>query len=582
VVSPRQQWQVLAAMIFIVSLIVALARPLMASAPLAAPVVPLPVDAALAEPGAVYAYRLVPDAYVLTVEELLDARLAAFSAAVDRTRAAQRARASVVNDPETPRFDVDGLRAVLDAQLERASQRADVAVHVRDLDTGEVLFDAFGDAKLIPASNQKIVTSAAVLDLLGADYTFATTVHLAGDALVLVGRGDPSLQVEDLRRLALEARARVDPGTIHRVLVDDTAFTNTSFAPGFEDDPLGVAYKAPSGALSVGFNVVEVLVATWPSVSGAPVVYVRPESDHVVVENTSVLRGSKRRLDVRSRRAGEQTVITVRGRLPKGALPSFERRRIHEPALHAGSVFARAFAGPETPLVVQRGALPRGARALAIHRSKPLIAIVDDVLAWSNNFIAEQLLRTLAWELTGAPGGWQNGAALLRRYWTAIGGDDDALDVENGSGLTREGRVTASALVDLLAVASAAEGHPLVRALPVAGVEGTLRSRLRTSGRRVRAKTGTIDGVTGLSGVVTDEAGHPRLAFAILINVRGSPWQMPAGKRTDLADGIVMWVLHYLDDYEARRGFLALPDDWAAPQGASAGGSSGAPDPLGP
>jgi D-alanyl-D-alanine carboxypeptidase/D-alanyl-D-alanine-endopeptidase (penicillin-binding protein 4) len=155
---------------------------------------------------------------------------------------------------------------------------------------------------------------------------------------------------------------------------------------------------------------------------------------------------------------------------------------------------------------------------------------------------------------------------MLRRYWTALGGDEGSLDVENGSGMTREGRVTASAMVDLLAVASAAEGHPLVDALPVAGVEGTLRSRLRTSGRRVRAKTGTIDGVTGLSGVVTDEAGHPRVAFSILINVRGSAWKMPAEKRTDLADGIVTWVLHYLDDYEARRGFLALPEGWTEPR----------------
>jgi D-alanyl-D-alanine carboxypeptidase/D-alanyl-D-alanine-endopeptidase (penicillin-binding protein 4) len=113
--------------------------------------------------------------------------------------------------------------------------------------------------------------------------------------------------------------------------------------------------------------------------------------------------------------------------------------------------------------------------------------------------------------------------------------------------------VTTSALVDLIAVAHQVQGaEGLLSALPVAGAEGTLRARLRRSGKRVRAKTGTMDGISGLSGVITAEDGVPQVAFSILSNLReGAPAPGPARKRVE--DRVVMAVLRALDAWALQR-----------------------------
>jgi D-alanyl-D-alanine carboxypeptidase/D-alanyl-D-alanine-endopeptidase (penicillin-binding protein 4) len=108
---------------------------------------------------------------------------------------------------------------------------------------------------------------------------------------------------------------------------------------------------------------------------------------------------------------------------------------------------------------------------------------------------------------------------VVQAYWGALGLPADALVFENGSGFSQRGRVTTTALVDLISVA-ASGNNGLLSALPVAGEHGTLRARLRRSGKRVRAKTGTMDGISGLSGVITAEDGAPQVAFSILSNVR--------------------------------------------------------------
>src|SRR5690606_32305626 len=123
------------------------------------------------------------------------------------------------------------LVAQLDRLMRIASRSADVAVTVRDLDTGAVVFDHHGDAALNPASNQKILTAVAAVELLGADYRFDTRVAVRGDTLYLVGEGDPSLQLEELEALAAEVAARHDGHGVRRIVIDDSAFSARRFGP---------------------------------------------------------------------------------------------------------------------------------------------------------------------------------------------------------------------------------------------------------------------------------------------------------------------------------------------------------------
>ena len=160
--------------------------------------------------------------------------------------------------------------------------------------------------------------------------------------------------------------------------------------------------------------------------------------------------------------------------------------------------------------------MPVGLPPLHVHRSAPLHEVLTSALKWSNNFSIEQVLRTLGRLSSGQPGDWTNGGEVLRRFWNALGEDPQAIAFENAAGLSASGRVTAAALTDLAALWR--DGHGVVGALPVAGIEGTLRGRLSKTNGRVRAKTGTLPGASALTGVVTDDAGAPRLAFAVIVN----------------------------------------------------------------
>jgi D-alanyl-D-alanine carboxypeptidase/D-alanyl-D-alanine-endopeptidase (penicillin-binding protein 4) len=511
----------------------------------------------------------------------LEARLAALARRVESVSAGM--------DPPLVAFGAEALCAELEHAIARLDKRAQVSVHVRDLESGRVLFDYYGDTLLNPASNHKLLTSSAALDLLGSGYVFETRVLLAGESLILVGEGDPTLDGDALRVLATEVAERVPVATITEIVVDDSAFSPRLFGPGYSEQGWGASHEAPSGALSLNFNTVEVTV--YP-VGSKLAVKLEPDSTHVVVDNQARLAAGPSTLEIRSEGVGPResvvTKIEITGTLARRSHGYEVRRRVADPGMFTGGAFALmlAEASQSERLPVRLGTAPHvDLKALDEHgdgevlafpvvlehldnhdvllvarrHSPPLLDVVSGVLAYSNNFTAEQILRTLGWRMTGDPGDWDNGSEVVRGYWVALGNDPDALIFENGSGLSVLGRVTTSGLVDLMAVAGRTQsaGATLLDALPVAGGAGTLRTRLRRSGKRVRAKTGTLDGVSGLTGVITTEAGVPQVAFSILINVHEDD-RVRANTRRKLEDRIVMDVLEHIDGWAVTRGTLIL------------------------
>lgn len=454
-------------------------------------------------------------------------------------------------------FDHEALSVALTGMLGSYTDDADLSVHVRDLGTDTVLFDYYGDTPLIPASNQKLVTSAAALHLLGGDYTFVTTVGLVDKTLYVRGEGDPSLDLDELTAIANTLSETVDLAAVERLVVDDSAFSPQRFGPGYAADGPGYSYQAPSGALSLEFNTVE--ITAYP-IRGTRTLGVKLSvvGDHVDVENHSRI-GRRNTLSVTTRPKEDRTVVTVRGTLPRATRSQTVRRRIYDPGLFTGSALAQllAEATASQPLPVERGVMPPDVDVLSRTESEPLLEVLDAGLAYSNNFIAEQVLRTLAWRTTGDPGDWDAGQQILHDYWGALVGDSDGFVAENGSGLTRTGRATTEGLVDLLALSARAQRRDgetttepgLLDALPVAGEPGTMRTRLSRSGKRVRAKTGTLNGVSGLTGIITDDVGQPQVGFSILINALDP--SLTAPKRRRIEDQVVNAVLVALDDYAA-------------------------------
>ncbi len=408
-----------------------------------------------------------------------------------------------------------GLASALERLAATMDGEADLGIAVKDLRTGETVFEHYGERPLNPASNHKLLTATAAMTLLGADYRFETTVLRDGDTLILRGGGDPSLQVEDVQALAAE----VDATGITRIVVDDTMFSEQTFGPGYDPAGPGFSYMAPSGALSVQYNTVVI------GVHGDRV-QLDPPCDHLAVE-----RGrTQGPMNVTTRKVGTRTVVHVDGRT-RGAFRI--RRRIADPSRFTASVFARALGHADLP--VEIGRTPKSATVLARHRSAPLPEVLGSALKFSNNFTTEQVLRTLGHRATDAPGDWDNGTAVLRAFWAATGQDADDITFENASGLSRRGRVTPHAMVELVSLwAQDERAEAVMDALPVAGREGTLRRRLRRSRGRVRAKTGTLSDATGLTGVVTDAHGDPRYAFSVLVGTE----RVGAAKR--FQDRVVM------------------------------------------
>jgi D-alanyl-D-alanine carboxypeptidase/D-alanyl-D-alanine-endopeptidase (penicillin-binding protein 4) len=393
---------------------------------------------------------------------------------------------------------------------------AQVGLHVRDLRTGESLLDAAGDRALNPASNHKLLTAIAALELLGPEYRFETRVLLDGDDLVLVGEGDPSLQSEHLAQLAQAVRDQIDLSGVRRIVIDDGRFSPERFGPGYDAGGPGYSYMAPSGALSVQWNTIEI---TAVPEDGAVKVYVDPPCAHVRVVSEATL-ARRTALDIETAAVGDETVVSIRGTLARRAGVETLRRRVGDPGRFAASVFAAALGPDAAALPIVRGRAGERALPLAEHRSAPLAEVLHSALKFSNNFTTEQVLRTLGWRMTGSPGSWANGTLALREFWRATGGDAEALVFENASGYSRTGRTSARALVDLLAWSQrpGSRSAALVGALAVSGIDGTMRDRLHDATGRVFAKTGTLAGASALSGIVVDASGAPSVAFSVLVN----------------------------------------------------------------
>lgn len=439
--------------------------------------------------------------------------------------------------PPPPRGRGDpGLVARLDPLLaDKALGRAQMSVLVERLDGGPPLYAHDAELRLHPASNTKVVTTAAALALLGPAYQWHTELAATGyeggvaDTLHLIGHGDPRFVSESLWKLVDDAE---DAG-LRRVkgdlIVDDTWFTDRRLAPGFEEKDQDSAYRAASGAMSLNFNSVAITIAPGAEAGKPPVVRVRPDSGYLEVVNdaTTVERG-RERLTVAAKAHGDRTRVVVGGSIPRTHRGLSVRRRIDNPPLYAGLAAKHmlARAGIEVGGEVRVGPAPGKRRRLARQESPPLWQVLGDVNKLSNNFMAEALVLTLGRE-KGGKGDWETGTRVVRGWLDEVVGLDAGYRYVNGSGLFGQ---TAFSARDMVMVLRHMDGlrPPMpeyAASMAVGGVDGTLQRRTRALGRGVvRGKTGTLDGVVCLSGYVTFADGSRGLFSFLMNDLEGSAW----------------------------------------------------------
>ena len=406
--------------------------------------------------------------------------------------------------------------------------------------SGRLVFERNSDRLFVPASNVKLVVSAAATALLGPDYRFRTSVYAAGTVdggtltgdLVLYGRGDPSLsdRYYPTRFAAIEGLAdRIRAAGISRVagdVVGDASwFDSLTIHPSWEAYDLSWWYAAPVSALGFNDNSVDFRIA--PSLPGLPPqISFAPDLGMVQFTNRArtVPVDSPRTLDFQ-RLPGTNTIYAV-GDVPMDMRPRTENVSVMDGALYAATAFRTALAsrGIEVTGRVRATYDPadyaavRVSNPVAEHTSRPLPDMIEPILRDSHNWYAEMLLKTMARELTGS-GSWDSGLAVERRYLVdSLRVDSTMFSLADGSGLSHWNLMTPRAFVQLLRVMrNHPRGAAFRDALPVSGGEGTLRYRGRggLSGR-VRAKTGSIATVNTLSGYLEGTSGA--WTFSIQIN----------------------------------------------------------------
>lgn len=439
-----------------------------------------------------------------------------------------------------------------------------VGVKVVSLDNGRIVFEENAAKLLRPASNMKIYTIATALDRLTPDYRFSTSVFapakpdaagvIRGD-LRIYGRGDPTFAARfnngDYFKAIDDLAARIVSTGVKRVegdlIGDETYFVGPKYGSGWEWEDLTWYYGAEVTPLTVNDNALDLFVKPGPAVGQPALITTGPPDPLLTIVNrvTTSAKGVRREISIH--RGLNENTITITGSIPLEDRGYTGGIGISHPALLFVYLLRNALA--QKGVVVTGKSRTTGELAIPAlltpmptaattptavvqteivnFQSQPFSVIAAQTLKPSQNLYTELILRTLGKQspppatltITN-PTSEQLGLEAVRTFLKTVGIRPEALVLDDGSGLSRSDMITAEATVQLLTFMSKHRFASVFReALPIAGVDGTLRNRLKgtPAENNLRAKTGSLSSAASLAGYVTTAAGE-KLAFSIMVN----------------------------------------------------------------
>jgi D-alanyl-D-alanine carboxypeptidase/D-alanyl-D-alanine-endopeptidase (penicillin-binding protein 4) len=411
---------------------------------------------------------------------------------------------------------------------------ARVGVLVVDVPSGRHLVQLRSGEKFNVASNVKLMTSAAALSLLGPEYRFKTALYapeLEGTVvrgnLYLKGFGSPTLSESDLWQMARDLHDSGVRSIRGRLIIDESYFDGQRDPPLYNSKNTDSWYRPPCGALSLSANRVAVFVRPGSAPGKPAQVVLRPRSAHLRLDNrTMTVTGLRRTLvKVETSPNRGRTIVRVSGRVREGFRGKPFRRRIEDPGMMTGYAFLEALARCGIRVRsrrVKRGQVPPRTEALVTHTSTPLALILHAMNKYSNNFVAEQVLKVLGAEVLGTPATWEKGLKAVERFLSKLGIKPGTYTLKNGSGLYDASGFSPEQIVRVLrnVYLNFRTGVDFATSLAIAGTDGTLQHRYLGSGveRYVRAKTGTLAEVVSLSGYAGASKRKGPFAFSILFN----------------------------------------------------------------
>lgn len=447
-------------------------------------------------------------------------------------------------------------RAVREAKLGQAT----VGISVIDLETGESLASVSEGVPLIPASNMKLITSGAALVVLGPDFVFRTEFHLVGDRLVILGSGDPGLADPALLRKksppqtaddVLDEIVRAVKGAgvafLSEVVADARVFDRQFVHPSWPADQLNKWYEAEVCGLIFHTNVLEVFTSPGAGGPGSLArISIQPRCDWIDLD-VRARTEKEGRTSVWAWRDATANRFRIEGRVTAPQREPFSVT-VHDNAAFFGELLAERLAAAG----VRVGDGSRSARRCvrvaggdepiaagrvlhAIETTMP--TVLERCNTDSHNLYAEAMLKRMGRDVTREPGSWANGSAVVRMVVSEVLGPSYAAAtvVSDGSGLSRENRVTPETLTRWLGALSRDPrvAEAFFGSMATTG-SGALRHRFTTRkpDNDLRAKTGYINNVRALSGIVSGPGGGGgRIAFSVLVNGAKAGEQDEAAKR---------------------------------------------------
>lgn len=417
--------------------------------------------------------------------------------------------------------------------IDTASKRCQFGGCVIELPSGRVIYERSSTTPLMPASNMKLIVIAAAIDQLGKSYQFQTTLAVSDKDLVIIGGGDPVLGDD---RIAA-ARTQTITAVLHQwadklaaagvkripgdIVIDDSLFDQQFVHPNWPADQYETWYEAPVGALNFNSNCVNVEVARGKT---KPDVGLSPANTAIRLDNKAVMGGKQ---SIVVKRDARTDVIRVTGEVTRGS--TLGPISVRDPGLFTGSVFKTVLAARGIPVngnVVRKrirqadGTLPASCHVIAIQKT-PIADALARAGKDSLGMVAEALIKLLG-SRGREQGSWSTGRAAVGAFLKKTGVPEEQFKIDEGSGLSRNNRLTPVAAVRVLQyMFTAGNGSfELLRdSLATSGIDGTLDKRLRGPDTRGRifAKTGYIKGVRTLAGYVQTQKGQ-WLAFAFFYN----------------------------------------------------------------
>ncbi|MBU1356447.1 MAG: D-alanyl-D-alanine carboxypeptidase/D-alanyl-D-alanine-endopeptidase [Candidatus Edwardsbacteria bacterium] len=410
--------------------------------------------------------------------------------------------------------------------------QANLAVYIISLDPEREIYSLNHSSLMMPASVNKLFVTAAAYRQLGVNYRFQTSIYgdsidnmgrIKGD-LYLKGFGDPELKTADLEALAYRLRVMGLKQVSGDLIADAGHFDTTSFGYGWMWDEGPYAYNAPVSALSLNRNTFEIGLRPGARPGRKPRVELNPRTAYLSIDNKAITikAGNKARIKADRSFIGAGDLVSITGTMAADEGINYLVRTVTNPALYCGTVFREALArnGIKIAGTVRAGATPSEKPELTWHVSPPLYQIIRGMNKESDNFTAEMIFRQLGnGQDSLSPDPAKNNK--LTEMLKNMGFGEESFRIADGSGLSRYNLCSAEQLVKVLTEVyrDPALRPELLASLPIAGTDGTLSRRLMEDEYKgiIRAKTGTLTGVSSLAGFVSGP-NNKTYCFAIMFN----------------------------------------------------------------